>query len=177
MSYIFKTLKEKIMKFKKNKPKKLNLGCGFDIRDGYINIDLRTDIEGVTVADITNLNFQPNTIDEILALDVFEHISHQESFKVLKHWHSLLKPGGKLVLRSPSIDVIFENYYEKTEKTKDDIIRLIEILYGKQNYETNFHYTVLHPNLINYWMKKIGFVHTYKYINQNIQITAFKKKK
>ncbi len=57
--------------------KKLNLGCGKDIRKGYINIDFVKE-KGVDIVYDLNklpLPFKDNEFDEILMLNILEHVS------------------------------------------------------------------------------------------------------
>jgi len=79
---------------------KLNLGCGTDIREGYVNLD-STKLPGVQVVhDIQKLPlpFKNEEFDEILCQDVLEHVDYP---RVLKDLHRILKPGGKLSIRVP----------------------------------------------------------------------------
>jgi len=80
--------------------KKLNLGCGNDIRPGWINLDI-SPIEGVDVVhDVRQipLPFDENTFDFILCQDILEHL---EYISLLGDLHRILKPGGQLEIRVP----------------------------------------------------------------------------
>ncbi|MDP3770469.1 MAG: methyltransferase domain-containing protein [Candidatus Sungbacteria bacterium] len=80
--------------------KKLNIGCGVDIKQGWTNLDSAA-LPGVDVVhDIEKLPlpFGNDEFDEILAQDVLEHI---EYIPVLKDLHRILKPGGRLTIRVP----------------------------------------------------------------------------
>jgi predicted SAM-dependent methyltransferase len=80
--------------------KKLNLGCGKDIRKDYINLD-RAKLPGVNVVwDINKLPlpFKANQFDEILCRDVLEHVDY---IPLLKDLHRILKKGGKIIIRVP----------------------------------------------------------------------------
>lgn len=149
---------------------KLNLGCGEDIREGYENIDIR-DIPGCIKADVRNLPY--NNVDEILASDIYEHISHRESLDLLKHWYDILKPGGFLVLRAPCLDTIVE-YLLNTE----DILQIeegIRMIFGGQEYKENSHFTICQSALMLDYLKRVGFVNiTYGFQAQNIIIQAYK---
>lgn len=79
---------------------KLNVGCGRDIRQGYINMDV-VKLPGVDVVHNINKKFSyaDGYFDEILARHVIEHV--EDLGKVMKDLHRLLKPGGKLLIETP----------------------------------------------------------------------------
>ena len=66
--------------------KKLNLGCGKDIREGFINSDIR-DLPGVDyILDIEKIPypFNENTFDFVLALNILEHFPIEDTEKILR---------------------------------------------------------------------------------------------
>lgn len=71
---------------------KLNLGCGSDIRKGYINSD-RYKLQGVDVVfDIDEpFPFPDNYFDEIIAYNVLEH--SKDIMKVMKEIYRVSKKG------------------------------------------------------------------------------------
>lgn len=80
--------------------KKLNLGCGNDIRKGWINLD-SVKLPGVDVArDIEHLPlpFSDEEFDEILCQDILEHVSY---IPVLRDLHRITKKGGCIFVRVP----------------------------------------------------------------------------
>lgn len=79
---------------------KLNLGCGRDIRKGWVNID-QHEAPGVNmVLDISKpLPFPDGSVEEVYASHVLEHILHWE--QVVKEIHRVLKPGGMCELIVP----------------------------------------------------------------------------
>ncbi|PIP26896.1 MAG: hypothetical protein COX30_04730 [Candidatus Moranbacteria bacterium CG23_combo_of_CG06-09_8_20_14_all_39_10] len=70
--------------------KQLNLGCGKDIRKGYINLDMYP-LEGVdVVADIEKkLPFENDTFDEIFTAHVLEHMADLNA--LLSELHRITK--------------------------------------------------------------------------------------
>jgi SAM-dependent methyltransferase len=79
---------------------RLNLGCGTDIRAGYVNLDLAP-LPGVDVVhdlDVLPLPFEDETFEEIVAQDVLEHV---DLVGVLRECHRILRPGGALRMQSP----------------------------------------------------------------------------
>lgn len=82
---------------------KLHLACGHDYDDDYINVDLyapdtaRCDVR----FDVQKLPYPDNSVDEIKAFHIIEHFHFFEICEVLKEWHRVLKPGGRLYLETP----------------------------------------------------------------------------
>ena len=80
--------------------RKLNLGCGKDIRKGYINID-RIKFKGVD--KVCNLNkklpFENNSIKEVILQDILEHINDVPKF-LLNLWE-ICCPNAKIFIRVP----------------------------------------------------------------------------
>lgn len=80
--------------------KKLNLGCGTDIKEEWVNLD-SSPLPGVDVVhDIATLHlpFGDEEFDEILCQDILEHLDY---VPVLQDLHRILKPGGTLTIRVP----------------------------------------------------------------------------
>ena len=85
-------------------PRRLHLGCGRDIREGWINLDSRP-LPGVNVvADLddcrkTPLSFPDNSIDEFLGSHVLEHLRDPLAF--MQELHRVASDGAKLIFRVP----------------------------------------------------------------------------
>jgi len=133
---------------------KLNIGCGKDIRDGYVNIDIRKTHPSVIIADVRSLPYKENSIDEIRASDVYEHVGFRESEKLLKHWVSLLKNGGKIYIHTSCF--ISSAKFMSESNTAEKIERAIAILFGGQDYIENTHYTIGHPVLFEKYLRNAG---------------------
>ena len=81
--------------------KRLNIGCGNDIREGWINLD-SVDLEGVDVCHDINklpLPFEDSSLDEVDCQDVLEHCT--DYIAIVEDIHRILKRGGKLKIRVP----------------------------------------------------------------------------
>lgn len=132
---------------------KLHLGCGTKHIENYVNIDIRY-LPGVD--EINNIkflrNYQENTVDVIYACHVLEHFSRWEYEHVLRRWYELLKPDGILRLAVPDFQSICE-YYHKT----NDLIKIMGVLYGGQDYDENYHYVAFDFNSLAKSLQNIGF--------------------
>ena len=86
---------------------KLHIG-GEIAKDGWtiFNIQKKKDVD--IIGDLENLDqFSENSIDEIYASHVFEHIKIRNFLKILKNIHRILKQDGKLYISVPDMDIIF----------------------------------------------------------------------
>lgn len=119
-------------------PKKLNLGCGWDIRDGYLNVDLHDFHKPDKVADITQLDGLPEGyFQHIVAQDVLEHIERAKTVPALTRWANLLEPNGTLFVRVPSlIDMLS---LLKTATSIEREHEVIHLIYGTQAYDGDYH--------------------------------------
>lgn len=120
--------------------KKLNLGCGWDVRPGWDNIDWFDGPEaGVLKKNITDLyaTYIPGTVDHILAQDILEHFSHRDVERVLFHWCSLLKSGGTIEIRCPDVAEQCRRLLDGTWNHKTFSL----MMFGGQHHEGNYHKT------------------------------------
>ena len=158
---------------------KLNLGCGRDIKEGYLNTDVRKTHPSVLLSDIINLPFKNGSIEEIFACDILEHVSYRKTKDILKEWHRVLQPGGKLFIQSPHLESLCKFALSaKTVKEKETAIARI---FGGQEYKENCHLTAIDTEAIISYLLEIGFLIDRGDIQEgnfgnrtNIRITAFK---
>lgn len=84
---------------------KLNLGCGPFKEDGYINIDIRPEVNPDKVVDVTKgLPFEDSSVDEVRAFDFLEHIPTESTFFVMGEIWRVLKHGGTFGCKTPDAE-------------------------------------------------------------------------
>jgi SAM-dependent methyltransferase len=85
-------------------PQRLHLGCGTDIRAGWINLDAQK-LPGVdVVADLDDCRRNPlplpaDSIDEFLCSHVLEHL--RDALGFMQEMHRIAKPGAIITIRVP----------------------------------------------------------------------------
>ncbi len=80
--------------------KKLHLGCGPDKRQGYINCDIREEVNPDVLLDLTKkLPFDDDSIDEIYIENVLEHIPNYD-FTIKEMWR-VCKNEAKIKIKVP----------------------------------------------------------------------------
>ena len=87
---------------------KLHIG-GEEKKDGWkiLNIQKKPDVD--YVGDISDLSqFEDNSIQEIYASHVFEHIRRKDITKTILGIYRVLKPSGKFHVSVPDMDVLFK---------------------------------------------------------------------
>jgi SAM-dependent methyltransferase len=94
--------------------RRLNVGCGRDVKAGWINLDSMP-LHGVdTIADLERckdvpLPFDDDSIDEFLLSHIIEHINNP--LPLMQELHRIAKPGARATIRCPygSTDEAFED--------------------------------------------------------------------
>lgn len=97
-----------------------NLGCGKKKWDGWINVDLHSDVADMQ-CDLRKLEIDNNSADAVAAIHVLEHFHAWEAPGLLAEWRRVLKPGGKMIIEVPCMDKVFA-YTANCIATKTDMM-------------------------------------------------------
>jgi hypothetical protein len=101
-----KRVMKRILKGQKSPPSppglKLNLGCGDKYREGYLNIDVNSQIADIH-EDILNLEFDNESVSEVLMVHVIEHIDFSLVRPFLKRLFTWLREDGLLIIEFPDV--------------------------------------------------------------------------
>tara|TARA_Y100001973_G_scaffold106454_1_gene184486 strand:- start:155 stop:772 length:618 start_codon:yes stop_codon:yes gene_type:complete len=112
---------------------KINLGCASEPLIDYINVDMDTldDIkkrypnksfsDNLTIKqwDIFNLPVEDNSVDEIRADCLFEHLDFKEEKKIFLEVKRVLKIGGILNLAVPDAESLIKSWLDAEDDWKD----------------------------------------------------------
>src|SRR5690348_2489937 len=95
---------------------KLHIGSGLRKIPGYVNIDIRKEVNPDLCCEIYEIPkyYANGTVEVIYACHVLEHFKPIEVDSVLKSWYKLLRPGGILRLSVPDFEAICD-YYKETK--------------------------------------------------------------
>jgi predicted SAM-dependent methyltransferase len=94
----------------------LNLGCGTDYKEGWINIDNNTD-NNITKLDLNwdlrnPLPFPDNSVDFIFNEHFVEHLTPEESKIALLDFRRVMKKGGVMRIAMPDLELAIEIYLD-----------------------------------------------------------------
>ncbi|WP_417792918.1 class I SAM-dependent methyltransferase [Terasakiella pusilla] len=89
---------------KEHKVRKLHVGCGPNLYEGWLNTDGFPARSGIVYLDATRrLPFQNASWDFIYSEHFIEHISLRETYRLLQESFRCLKPGGVLRIATPDL--------------------------------------------------------------------------
>lgn len=135
------------------------MGCGFDIRDGYINVDMNDFHKPDVVADIVYLEgFPDGEFDEVFAKDVLEHFLWRATPIALRSWNRVLRVGGRLVLTTTYLPGLAKRILSPGFET-DLALQQITLmnLFSRQSYVGDFHYTAFTEGQLRFHASRAGF--------------------
>ena len=88
------------------KPIKIDIGSGHIRTPGFVRVDIDPDAEPDVLCDLMDVadHFEEKSADEVRAYHVLEHVPPGETFRAIRTWRYLLRPGGTLDIVVPDID-------------------------------------------------------------------------
>ena len=141
-----------------NKIAGLNLGCRTRHIDGFMNMDIEPH-EGVDiVGDVSDLSsIATGSIDEVMASHILEHFPHSRTLDVLKEWHRVIAPGGKLYVAVPDFERCVE-LYQLGGITQ----WLQDFVSGGHEYPTAKHEAIFDEAKLTGLLKETGFSDSFR---------------
>lgn len=140
---------------------RLHVGCGGDIRPGYINIDEFNPAADVRMR-IQDLSYPSNSIDRIEGYMVLEHLSPDDAVRFASNSFRMLKEGGVLVLECPDLlkvcrlIIVFKDDLETLERGAFGLRGLFGEPTGQMTLG-DYHKWGYTPALAEAFLRGIGF--------------------
>lgn len=169
---------------------KLNLGCGIEIRKGFINVDKFYTEEQIrknkgshvekggtfVQADILHLPFEDNYADYVELMNCIEHFPMNNVINYMKEIHRVMKPEAKLVILTNNMDGLAVEWLDMTihppfdPKAYNDVA---ETIYGNQAAAGEIHLCPFTPTFMDYVITQAGFSKgTVAIVRKNTLISA-----
>jgi predicted SAM-dependent methyltransferase len=167
---------------------RLNLGCESDLKEGYLNIDIRkpslsksgkpVDEYDFRTGDVSDLSFlEACSCSEIRAKDILDHIYYKDVPATLKEWGRVLKDNGVIeLLCIPDFERTYIKY--RTEKTIESWNR-INVYVDRLSYPTKNlrSRNILDKDILVTLMREIGCVEMNSWYEDDDLNIVFKKNK
>jgi predicted SAM-dependent methyltransferase len=91
--------------------RKLHIGCGSNLLEGWVNTDLEPTSSRVTALDATKpFPFETNSFDYVFSEHMIEHINYIEGVNMLSECNRVLKPRGRIRISTPNLQFLIELY-------------------------------------------------------------------
>jgi len=136
---------------------KLNIGCGENKLEGYVNVDIEESVKPDLAIDVRKEAFpyENNSIEEIICTHNIEHIEYRFHPIILTEFHRVLTPQvGRLILAYPEFEIC-SKYFLSNHKGLKDFWRAT--LYGRQLYPGDYHVTPMLTSDLIILLTNIGF--------------------
>ena len=135
-----------------NREIRLNLGGGGIRIPSFLSVDLN-DTRADILMDVTKLNFQDGTVQEIIASHIFEHLNPYKVESILREWLRVLKVGSKLTMEMPDIEQLCARFVTATKAERYGILNAI---YGSVNTTGEGDPSeITSPHLFGWWPESI----------------------
>ncbi len=108
--------KENKLKINPKSFNKLNLGCGINYWQGWVNLDFNKEVKADVYADFEKkLPFEDNTFDHIYTHYVLEHT--QDFFRLMDELYRICKPNATIEVYVPHFTSIYSTKYAYHHQT------------------------------------------------------------
>ncbi len=168
---------------------KLHLGNGTVYLDGWINVDMsgklakdfpeiaehnRTTIENYykfpfrgnkdnnvtdVIMDVRKLDFADDTVDEILCVNLVDHMKKDEFLETLKDWKRVLKENGTLIIdvddRKKQAEILTR------AETNEEIEWAMRLIYCDHAAEGRTHWWGYTPEYLKEILERAGFTYVW----------------
>lgn len=107
-----------------HKEPKLQIGCGINLAESWLNTDLQPLWGKIAFMDAgKKFPFEDNTFNFIFSEHVFEHLKFEDSCNFLSESFRVLKPNGVVRIAVPQIDFLFKIYQNPALPIHQEYVR------------------------------------------------------
>ena len=132
---------------------RIELASGERPFDGYLHCDQRLLESTDLVCRVETLPFATDSVESLLTSHIIEHFPYDRTVSVLAEWRRVLRPGGTILIITPNLGYITHGYVEEWM----DYTEARNRLFGGQDYEGNYHYTMFDSQSMSRALGEVGF--------------------
>jgi predicted SAM-dependent methyltransferase len=150
--------------------RKLQIGCGINLLDGWLNTDVFLYRKGVVFLNAKRrLPLEDRTFDYIFAEHFIEHLDYNQGCTFLHECFRILKPGSKIRLATPDLNFLVRIYSSQRSELEERYVKWIA--------ESSFPHaqTALSVLTINQWFRGFGhrFIYDYETLEHSLVGAGF----
>jgi predicted SAM-dependent methyltransferase len=165
---------EKIIReyLKQQKTRKLHLGCGAHVLDGWLNTNVFTESHLVARMDATKpYPLDDDAFDYAFSEHMVEHISHEQGEQMFKECFRVLRDKGTIRITTPDLSFLIDLYRsDKTDLQKKYIRWAAETLGQRVPFPED---TFVINNFVRDWGHV--FIYDEKTLRASLERAGFKK--
>ena len=135
---------------------KLHIG-GEEVKDGWkiLNIQKKDGVD--FVGDISDLSqFKDDSIEEIYASHVFEHVIQKKIKSTLLGIHRVISENGKFYVSVPDMNLLCKIFLDP-KAPKEVKVHVLRMMFGGQIDDFDFHYFGWDFKLLENYLLAAGF--------------------
>jgi predicted SAM-dependent methyltransferase len=135
---------------------KLHIG-GEEPKEGWkiLNIQKKPHVDFIgNISDLSQ--FEDQSIDEIYASHVFEHVQQSLVLQTLEGIHRVLKKGGKFYVSVPDMDILCQLFIDPSA-SGDVKWHVMRMMFGGQVDPHDFHYVGWNQAFMREFLKQAAF--------------------
>lgn len=137
-------------------PLRLHLG-GKEVKTGWKIVNIQPGPGVDLLGDVRDMShFSDNSVDEIYASHVLEHIGQQAMLPTLQGLHRILKPGGELRISVPDIEVLSRVVSDASSPMEKRFLAM-RMMFGGQVDEHDYHYFGWTWDFMRLFLGQAGF--------------------
>lgn len=137
-------------------PLMLNIGCGSNKIEGYVNIDTEESCKPDLLHDILEkpLPYENGSVDRIVFFHCIEHVRKCYHRALLEDFYRVLREDGQIFISYPNFWECAQRWHNNTGAQR----KFWEAtLYGRQLYDTDYHVCAMNPDELGEMMNQIGY--------------------
>ncbi|MBM4221907.1 MAG: methyltransferase domain-containing protein [Gammaproteobacteria bacterium] len=137
--------------------RRLHIG-GHELREGWEIFDALPRAGVNHRGDASDLSrFPDGTFAELYASHVLEHFDFREAVpRVLKEWHRVLQPGGRLYISVPDMERLC-HLYLKPEISAEERLKIMWMMFGSHADAYDYHHAGFNADYLGSALSEAGF--------------------
>lgn len=138
---------------------KLELGCGDRPTPGYLHQDVIALVELDFICQPYAIPLPENSLSEIIAIGVMEHLRFEDFLRTLNHVHKLLEPSGIFLFDVPDLRIWSKYLYDtlRGEYAPFSKQHIFATFWGWQRWEGDEHKSGWVYEDLSKRLREIGF--------------------
>lgn len=155
--------------------KGLHLGGGGIIIETFLNIDGNPAAPSDVVGGVERIHLRDRSVECIYSSHVFEHIPRSRITAVLGEWWRVLKPGGKLYICVPDLEVLSRIYIDGlSDYCADPEVRArvdlaCGVIFGGQVNRFDYHFHGYSFQTLAFLLKGVGFASVDRFDRESLK--------